>query len=153
VSIETKIDRLIGALNKNEALAYALAEHAHHGQKYGDHDYFFYHVLGVASEFDESDHEAYIVALLHDVIEDSGVEFYTVYKLFGIEIGDAVWLLTKPENQKYDEYIEVIAQQNCHPGRIARRVKIADLKFNLSQPELKNEAKYRKALAYLEAQS
>ncbi len=158
-----------------EALAYALAKDAHEGQKYGKHDYFQYHVLGVASKFSRRcdapyqhndtcvkcgtelernysnpdcrsyDHEAYMAALLHDVVEDSEVSGTTIVDLFGIEIGSAILQLSKFDDTDYEDYIRSIQ------SHIAIRVKIADLKFHLSQPKLKNESKYRKALAYLEA--
>mgnify|MGYP003651956023 CR=1 FL=1 len=160
----------------NEELAYALSKKAHHGQKYGGHDYFKRHVLGVADNFSPKceatnqenyncikcgielernysnprcasyDHEAYIVALLHDVVEDSHVTDSVIFNLFGHKISHAVELLTRETKTHYDLYIEALTH---YP--LARKVKIADLEFHLSQPVKKNQAKYEKALAYLKA--
>ncbi len=136
------------SIKTKEALAYALAKDAHEGQRYGKHDYFEYHVLGVASSFWHVLDEAYIVALLHDVVEDSEISHDCILDLFGTSISRAVVALTRDKNiVRYEDYISLVTRSD-----IAIKVKIADLKFHLSQPELKNEAKYRKALAYLESQ-
>ncbi len=134
-------------VNKKEKLAYALAEYAHDGQMYGDHDYFQYHVLGVASQFPLGSDE-HIVALLHDVVEDSHIAIEIIFNIFGVKVGNAVHELTKQPLVMYSSYIS-----EFRFGSLAHKVKIADLKFHLSQPELKNEAKYRKALAVLQGES
>ena len=123
-------------------LARALAMYAHDGQKYGPHDYYEYHVLGVASSFEYGSDE-YIVALLHDVVEDGDVTTSTIYELFGPIAGNSVIDLTHYGDQSYKEYIEIIKHNEA-----ASSVKIADLRFNLSQPEAKQRAKYN---AYVEA--
>lgn len=137
-------------VNKKEKLAYALAEYAHDGQMYGDHDYFQYHVLGVASQFQLGSDE-HIVALLHDVVEDSDISVDIIDRLFGTTIGCAVLYITNNYGcgKSYlEKYIPQLKRND-----ISTKVKIADLKFHLSQPELKNESKYRKALAVLESES
>ena len=135
-------------MNTKEKLAYALAEHAHAGQKYGEHDYFHYHVLGVAKRFSPQSYnsDAYITALLHDVVEDSGIHLVTIRNLFGSEIADSIEGLTKTKTESYDYYINQIRHR-----KLATKVKIADLKFHLSQPDKGDlHKRYRKALKILE---
>lgn len=166
-----------GSMSYKQELAYWLAKDAHAGQKYGEHDYFEYHVLGVAGEFSKScrpdfscydwncvrcgsfhseqnnncgdfDEDAYIVALLHDVVEDSHTLLSTIQNLFGSKIHKSVALLTKYDDESYEKYISMLCKYD-----LAKKVKIADLKFHLSQPVIRNEEKYRKALAYLEGKA
>ena len=166
-------------MSTKEKLAYALAQYAHEGQKYGEHDYFHYHVRGVAENFspehggiadtsknvalwtcsvcgvplsttlaDEPcskyDSDAYIVALLYDVVEDSDIDMSVIFDLFGKKIGFAIMNITRYPDQEYDEYIEEMGDH------LAIKVKIADLKFNLNQPNPRNVERYTKALEILE---
>jgi len=125
-------------------LAKALAQYAHHGQLYGSLDYFSYHVMGVADSFSKNSPE-HLVAILHDVVEDSGVTLDTIFNLFGYNVEVSVALLTKRGGQNYQEYIG-----NLMADMTATRVKIADLKFNMSQPNSRNYQKYAHALSVLE---
>jgi GTP pyrophosphokinase len=101
--------------------------------------------------------EERIVAVLHDVVEDSEYQSEEIEEKFGQRISDAVDVLTKPDkaNVDYlDEYIPTVAENS-----IARKVKQADLKDNLDVtrlPELsdhdcKNLKKYHQALQQLTA--
>ena len=49
--------------------------------------------------------KAKIVALLHDVLEDSDVKLETLEKFFTKDVCEAVVLLTKKKNQNYFTYI------------------------------------------------
>lgn len=91
--------------------------------------------------------KAKIVAVLHDTVEDTGV---TIHKLnaygFDKDIVNAVYILTRKEEQKYSDYIELIAT-----NKIAREVKIADLSHNMDLSRLKevtnrDEIRYTKYL-------
>ena len=77
--------------------------------------------------------EEKIVAVLHDVIEDSS---FTIQQLkqegFSKKVLDAVSLLTKTENQNYENYISVIKK-----NPLATKVKLADLKDNMDISRLK----------------
>ena len=128
-------------------LAYWLAKNAHKGQKYGDHDYFEYHVIGVASQFEKGSIES-IIALLHDTIEDTDVEFGVINSLFDWSIALPLMKLSRNLSfaTSYHEYIDILSVNSA-----AKEVKKADLRFHLSQKEIRNENRYRKALAYLEA--
>jgi len=126
-------------------LAYELAKAAHAGQKYGDNDYFDYHVVGVASAFDSiEDQDRHIVALLHDVLEDTSVDSRKIKKLFGAKIATAVIFITKYSDETYFQYIKDLLQ-----NQIATDVKIADIEFHLRQPTVRSEDRYNKALNIL----
>lgn len=77
--------------------------------------------------------EAKIVAVLHDVVEDS---CFTIQQLkqegFSKKVLDAVSLLTKTENQNYENYISAIKKSS-----LATKVKLADLKDNMDKSRLK----------------
>lgn len=140
-----------------------IALQAHSGQRYGDNDYFFYHVMGVAEqvmtmmgisitdvENMELKHaKIYIAAILHDVVEDSSVTLNDLHEA-GIDrdIITAVDLLTKAEGQDNDEYVLKLRENN-----IARRVKMADSLFNLTNSIMsgrkKGIKKYTKNLQVL----
>ena len=99
--------------------------------------------------------ETTIVALLHDVVEDTD---YTLEDLatMGFEpvIIDALKLLTHDEDTPYMDYVRAIKN---HP--IAKTVKLADLKHNsdltrldaVDEKALARREKYLKALELLEA--
>ena len=98
--------------------------------------------------------ETTIVALLHDVVEDTP---YTIADLaemgFDKAITDAVALMTHADDVDYMEYVRAIKE-----NPIAKAVKLADLKHNsdLSRMDvvddkvLKRREKYLAALALLE---
>lgn len=96
-----------------------------------------------------------IVAVLHDVIEDSE---WTLSALeqegFSPTVVEAVDALTHREGETYEEYVK-----RAGKNRIARRVKIADLADNLDLGRIANPTKrdvariekYTKALTYLQS--
>ena len=96
-----------------------------------------------------------IVAILHDVIEDTSVTVEDLKaKRFAEDILTALSLLTKKRGQDYERYIAAISR-----NALARKVKIADLEDNMNLDELpeirdkdlaRND-KYRKALQRLRA--
>lgn len=69
-----------------------------------------------------------IIAVLHDVVEDTDITVNTIRSQFDNEIADAVSLLTKVEGIKYEDYIENLKTSN---NKDAIEVKIQDLKHNL----------------------
>ena len=95
-----------------------------------------------------------IVALLHDVIEDSDYTITDIKQMgFSNEVIKALQLLTHDKDVDYYRYIESIKT-----NEVAKEVKIADLKHNsdLSRLDTVNESdlnrveKYKKALKILE---
>lgn len=88
-------------------------------------------------------------AVLHDVLEDTDItEEYLISEGFGLEIIDALRLLTR---KKEDDYMEYISRLKSN--RTARAVKLADLTDNMDISRIKNPTevdfqrleKYRKA--------
>lgn len=111
---------------------------------------YIYHPIHVAEQMDTENE--YIIALLHDVVEDTNVTFKQLEEVFSKEIIDILKLLTREENIEYDEYIKRIKNNS-----IACKVKIADLTHNLDKTRLdfvtevdvKRNEKYKKALQIL----
>ena len=105
---------------------------AHNDQKYGEHDYWTRHVCAVerkTKELFNTDLDLMIVAQLHDNLEDSD-EFDAeyLYKIFGVEITEAVTAITKDENESHNQYIERVKQ-----NELALKVKICDTICNLEE--------------------
>ena len=94
-----------------------------------------------------------IVALLHDVLEDSDTSLEEL-SMFDQEIVDAVIAITRNEGQKREEYIEQVSS-----NEIARKVKIQDLINNMdlsrivdvTQKDLDRIERYKKELEYLKS--
>ncbi|MCH1940021.1 HD domain-containing protein [Holdemania massiliensis] len=132
-------------------LALKVATEAHKGQKdKGGRDYIN-HPLTVASMC-ESDEEK-IVALLHDVIEDTDVTLEDLKKYgFSSKILEAIDCITKQPGVSYDEYLRKIKN-----NELARKVKIADMTHNsdisrILDPTSKDYArveKYKEKIQYL----
>ncbi len=111
---------------------------------------YVFHPFTVA--FNMKDEETCIVALLHDIVEDTACTFEELETLFSNEIVNAIKLMTHDPNEDYFSYIEKIST-----NRIASLVKISDLKHNSDKSRLNNITKkdinriekYRKALEIL----
>ncbi len=110
--------------------AIALASEAHRGQFDKAGQPYILHPLRLMFCFvRESDR---IVAVLHDVIEDSPFTIDELKKRgFSKEILDAVDCLTRRDNEDYKDFILRISL-----NALARKVKIADLKDNLDLTRL-----------------
>ncbi|MCZ2392986.1 MAG: phosphohydrolase [Chitinophagales bacterium] len=111
--------------------AMIIAIKAHAGQKDKAEAPYLLHVLRVMMSVEKMDEK--IVALLHDVVEDSEITFEELAKEgFPKKILKAVDLLTKSESKLYEDYIQEIRR-----NELARMVKMADLKDNLNTSRLK----------------
>lgn len=138
-----------------QALCYAIR--AHKGQiDKGGNDYIN-HPVYLALQMNEPVEK--VVALLHDVMEDSNVLTYDdVYHLFNPFIADTLKLLTHIKGIKYFDYIQEIKNSN---NEVAIKVKLADLKHNsdisrISCPTSKDNErieKYQKAIKILSEQT
>ncbi|MBN1285852.1 MAG: GTP pyrophosphokinase [Anaerolineae bacterium] len=112
--------------------AILLAVQAHAGQK--DKDDVTPYVLHplrmmvrVQFDFFGSSEEAMMVAVLHDVVEDTGVTLADLRRAgYPEAVVDAVDHLTRREGESYEAFVERAA---AHP--LARRVKLADLEDNM----------------------
>jgi hypothetical protein len=125
---------------------------AHRGQREGNGLPYALHPIRIMLRM-RTDEER-IVALLHDVVEHTA---WTLNDLrlegFRGRIVRAVDHLTKRPGEAYDDYIARLA-----PHRLARAVKIGDLRDNLAQclgprpnaDDRRRIAKYRRALKKLQ---
>lgn len=102
-----------------------LAINNHLGQKDRFDQPYIYHPIRIMMRM-RSDEER-IVALLHDLVEDTPISIQDLKKHgFSKEIIKAVDLLTRYPKQTYDEYI-----QGMKVSTLAMRVKIGDLEDNM----------------------
>lgn len=116
---------------------------------------YIYHPLRVSCSFlqnigieDDDVFNCATVGLLHDVIESCPSSRSVIIKDYPEEIYEAVDALTQREDETYRQYIKRL----CH-NDIARKVKIADVKDNLSPVRLFSGApimKYHKTLGWIE---
>lgn len=128
-----------------------IAQKAHNGQTDKAGKPYILHPIRVAQRCN-TDTER-IVALLHDVIEDTEITSHDLYWAgFSKTIIDAVLSVTRRENESYSNFIE-----RCSHNPIGRIVKIHDLEDNmditrldsLTESDLKRLNKYLKAYKYL----
>jgi len=133
--------------------AIAISARAHEGQTDKGGSPYILHPLKVMLRL--SHHDERIVAVLHDVVEDTHVTLADLRNEgFSEAILAAIDALTKREGETYQAFIERAARD-----RLARRVKLADLAENSdlsridspSQNDLERVEKYRKAAEYLTA--
>ena len=112
---------------------------------------YVFHPMIVAN--DMKSEVSTVVALLHDVVEDTDIKLSDL-SVFGDDVILALSLLTRSSNDDYYDYIERLSVND-----IAREVKIADLKNNsdlnrldnITEKDLKRRQKYLKCLEYLQA--
>ena len=103
---------------------------------------YIYHPIHVAEQMD-TELEC-IVALLHDVVEDTKVTFADLQKEFSDEVIQLLKLLTRDKKIEYMDYI--------------KKIKIADIKHNsdetrldmVTKEDIERRKKYKEALEYLE---
>ena len=136
--------------NKAMRIAYA----AHHGQfDYNGIPYIF-HPIHLAEQME--DELTTIVALLHDVVEDTPYSLEDLSELgFPKEAVDAIGLMTHEDGVPYLDYVAEIKK-----NPIARAVKLADLRHNsdltrldrVDGPALERVQKYAAAIRLLEGE-
>lgn len=114
---------------------------------------YVFHPIHVAEQM--TDETTTVVALLHDVVEDTD---YTLDDLRAMGVGeeaiDALALLTHREHVPYLQYVSQIKD-----NRIARAVKLADLRHNsdtsrldeLDEKAMARLEKYKAAIEILES--
>ena len=133
--------------------AIAIAAEAHAGQVDKGGAPYILHPLRVMLAMSEPDER--IVAMLHDVVEDSDWTFEALREAgFSATVVKALRALTKVEGETYEASI-----QRAKANAIARRVKLADIADNsdlsrIAQPSTEDHwriEKYRRAAAALNA--
>lgn len=134
-------------------LANNLAQHFHCGQKYGKWDYFEYHLRGVVELLSEVSilpvkEDKIIVAILHDILEDTSCTYETLDNIFGFDVADVVSILTKTEGEPIEQYLFGVCSNST-----SRIVKFADSLFNYREGvkcgDLKRAEKYKRNLEVL----
>ena len=134
-------------------LANNLVQHFHSGQKYGEYDYFEYHLRGVVNLLSEvsllpTEEDTIVIALLHDVLEDTSCTYETLDNIFGVTVADTVSILTKVDGEPIEQYLFGICSNPT-----ARVVKFADSLFNYREcvkcGDLKRAEKYKRNLEVL----
>ena len=112
---------------------------------------YVFHPFHLAEQMD--DESSTIVALLHDVVEDTNYSFVDLTNMgFSEEITSAIKLLTHSDEVDYMDYVRSIKG-----NKLATKVKIADLTHNsdltrLNEVDEKAKSrveKYKLALDYL----
>ncbi len=113
---------------------------------------YVFHPFHLAEQMETE--QTTIVALLHDVVEDTNYTLEDLSKMdFGQAVIDALSLLTHDDKVEYMDYVLAIKQ-----NAIAKAVKLADLRHNsdlsrldvIDQKALKRREKYLKAIDLLE---
>jgi (p)ppGpp synthase/HD superfamily hydrolase len=112
--------------------AITLAMRAHRDQRDKGGQPYLAHSLRVAGAMG-TDHDAMIIALLHDVVEDSEIGLGEILGTFGNLVGSAIWALSRQSGEMYPDYIQrLLRWSKAYPGgEVAVRVKLADLADNL----------------------
>lgn len=127
--------------------AYEIALAAHEGQTRWGGEPYISHPLAVSKMVMTPEEK--VVALLHDVVEDTDVTLEDLEQHgFGDRIIRAVDALTHREGEEYYHYIERLSGND-----IAIEVKLADLRHNLSDLDAKKHKgminKYKLAELFL----
>ncbi|KKL46119.1 hypothetical protein LCGC14_2348770 [marine sediment metagenome] len=131
--------------------AYDIAFKAHKGQTRWNGEPYITHPTNVAKEINHL--KLKIIAILHDVLEDTTVTLKELQQRFPEDITMPLQLLTHEKSESYAQYIHKIKFKNL--GRpswngLAEIVKIFDLMDNLKDLKQKQRrGKYELALLYL----
>ncbi|MCX7701961.1 MAG: HD domain-containing protein [Gemmataceae bacterium] len=140
--------------------AVAMAAIAHNGQLRKDgRTPYVSHVIRVCliarQLFQVGDEKTLIAAVLHDVIEDTTIDFDDIEAKFGKVVAEWVAALSKdkrlPEDHREAVYIEKLRSSPC-PVQL---IKLADILDNhldsLRMPSSQRETVVRRTTAYLDA--
>ena len=131
--------------------AMKLCYRAHHGQFDKSGIPYVFHPIHLAEQM--TDEDTTVVALLHDVVEDTPCTLEDLRNYgFPERIVEAVGYMTHPDGVEYMDYVAKIRE-----NPIARAVKLADLQHNsdltrmeqIDERALERTEKYRKAMALL----
>ena len=119
-------------LQEHLALAVKIASQAHLGQYDKQGKAYILHPLHLMNQF-LFDTELAIIAVLHDVVEDSDVTLAELNRLgFTFRVTSALLLLTHEKGKSYEDYIKCICTNYD-----AIRVKRKDITHNSSVTRLK----------------
>lgn len=120
---------------------------------------YILHPLAVMNNPILKTHEEKIVAICHDLFEDTEMTPQKMLKIgFPERIVNCISALSKPDNMEYADYIQFIKN---YPDPIVRKVKIADLIHNsdmsrlknITEKDIKRTEKYKNAIKELDQDS
>lgn len=126
--------------------AYNVAKTAHAGSFRRDQiTEYVTHPLAVEKLLERECDNIRMVALLHDVLEDTSITEKDLAIDFPQEVVEAVVLLTHKKDESYEDYLKKVKE-----NKISCKVKITDMLHNLScNPTQKQVNKYLKGLEFL----
>lgn len=115
-------------MNKNDLLnlAIVVATNAHRGQKDKQGQPYILHPLRVMTNSRLGTDDERIVAVLHDVLEDTGTSEQDLLDIFGTDIVSKVKILSRSDDEDYKCYINRL----CVDDTIMK-VKLSDIEDNL----------------------
>ena len=134
-------------------VAIALACESHRGQTDKAGQPYILHPLRLMLRFESTSER--IVAVLHDVVEDSSITLNRLRELgFDQHVVNAIDALTRRQGEEYDAFIDRVLTDS-----LATRIKIGDIVDNLNLSRLttlndeamRRIAKYHQALTRLKA--
>lgn len=134
-------------------MALSIAIEAHKGQMDKGGEPYILHPLRLMLQFEDKNLQ--IIALLHDVIEDSDFTIIDLEKRgFTKSMIEAVDTLTKRKGEDYNSFISRVLA-----NKLAVKVKIVDIQDNLnimrlneiSDNDIRRINKYKAALAHLKS--
>ena len=128
-------------------LAYEIAEAAHEGQMRDEGTPYIVHPVRVAvSLVDELEiYSPRLVssALLHDVIEDSPLTRRQIAGMFGEEVAEIVWLLTKFDDVSLPAYLAAIEAAADTGAAIVKLCdRLDNLRFLAHSPKAEKKRRY-----------
>lgn len=134
------------------ATAIKIAVNAHDGQTDKAGKPYILHPLRIMQRLAHESEEVQVVAILHDVVEDTDVTFEELEKLFNKRVITALRFLTHDQDVSYENYIYALSM-----NEIATKVKLEDLKDNsditrlkgVTEKDFKRMEKYHKAYTFL----
>lgn len=115
---------------------------------------YVFHPFHLADQM--NDENTTIVALLHDIVEDTDYTLKDLREMgFNEEVLGAIELMTHGDDVPYMDYVAKIKE-----NPIAKKVKLADLRHNsditrldtITQKDLDRAEKYKKAILLLESE-
>ena len=116
---------------ENTIKAMKIAYFAHDGQKDKSGVPYVFHPFHLAEQMETE--EECIVALLHDVVEDTCMTIGDLATEFSDNIIQAIKLLTHDDSIPYMDYIRKLKS-----NPLAKKVKLADLEHNSDTTRLEN---------------
>lgn len=130
----------------DRSIAWALANRFHAGQMYGNAPYVS-HLKAVASSVSASfpDERLEVIAILHDILEDTDCPAAVLAALFEDNVVDAVHALTKGKEEARSDYIARV-KANPLAWPVKRHDALCNLTESLRRGDQKRVRKYSQLL-------